>query len=63
MYTNISRLLTEIFDLALNVGPCRISKMKSLGCFVEYPHKLNSAAFASAKVVYCVITMKTVSIV
>jgi len=30
-YANISRLLTEIFDLALNVRPRCVSKMKSLG--------------------------------
>jgi len=28
-----------------------------------YPYKLNSAVFASAKVVPCVVTMKTVNIV
>jgi len=30
-YANISRLLTKIFDLALNVHPRCDSKMKSLG--------------------------------
>jgi hypothetical protein len=42
--------------------PC--ISMKSLGCsFMIYPHKLNSAVLASTKVVSCVVTVKTVSIV
>jgi len=50
----MSRLLTEIFDFALNVRPRYVSSMNSLGCSVYvmiYPHKLNSAVLANAKVV------------
>jgi len=62
-YANISKLLTKIFDLILNIRPCCVSRMKSLGYSVwviMYLHKLNSTVFASAKIVSSIITAKTV---
>jgi len=57
-YANMSRLLMEIFDLVLNVRHRNVSRMKSLECsiwVIIYPHKLNSAVFANAKIIFCVI--------
>jgi len=65
-YANMPNLLTKISYFALNVRSCCVSIMKSLGCSVSviiYPHKLNSAVIANGKVVPCIVTVKTISIV
>jgi len=58
-------MLTEIFDLVLNVRPRCVSNMKSLGflchvCAMIYPYKLNSVV--NAKVLSsCIVSMMTVN--